>query len=323
MGEGDMIGYPDEASWLAARKKKITSSDVPGLLGCYPSEQARQHKNPYEIWLKKTSEEDEEPSRELRRRFEAGHLFERLMHQWTEEELDICLFDPGDYCVVERGVLAATPDRYIVRDGGTVLWADGTLEGALAGLAEFKSDAIFNSRAWQESGKLDYAVVQLTTALYCADLTEGVIAVSFGMGLDFQTHAVTLAPDLVSLIVERAEEFMEYVLLGTPPPSKYLDDSAAIGASLRKIYAKETGATIALPPGEHEALLVEYQEITAQAAALEKRKRAIQNEVMLAMGDAAEATIAGAPKKWRWQTQARKGYTVEPGETRVLRLVNS
>ena len=329
--------HPDESSWLAARRKKLTSSDVPGLLGVYPSKAAAENKNPFALWQQKTGKAEPPEAGAMRLRFDLGHLVEPRVAREVEQREGVTLLDLGDYTTVEEGIFSSTPDRLIVPAGSGGSWVQpSTSEGhatflaraesaiaAATGVCEIKSDGVlFDAETWSGGEKFDYALIQAHIPAMILAKPGGLIATVFGLGLDFDVWPFAVSEKLVSLIRERAEEFWECVLTDTPPGASFLDDSEAIGKSLAALYPKDSGETVELD--EQAALQLEhYQELGKQIKALEATRQLIKNQVELRMESATWAKIPGSDKKWQWRTEPRKGYTVAPSEPRTLRVVKA
>lgn len=342
-----IIPLTDEQSWLGERLKGLTTSDIPPLLGIYPSKAAAQHRNPYEIWRQKTGKAEPPEMDEMRLRLDLGHAVEPRVAQEVENREGVKLVDTGDYTLFVRGLLRATPDRLIVPDldfanpwvvkdltvSEDMASKDEKLLAAAAsatGVLEIKSSGvIYSAKKWAEGGHLDYALIQAITAAMVLDVEGGLIAAIFGLGLDYSSELFTRHEKIEGLIRERAEEFWECVLADSPPGAKYLDDSEAVGRSLAAIWSQDSGSSMILVPENYgeadddpQQDYARYKEIEEELKALNAERREIKNRVQLAMTDHTWASVPGTGKRWQWATETRSGYTVEPSESRVLRVVN-
>lgn len=326
--------HPDWESWLAARRQKLTSSDIPPLLGCYPSAASKERKNPYALWLQKTGQAtDDDPAMQLR--FDLGRIVEPRIAEEVEKRTGVALEDLGDFTTVEErgGILMATPDRLIGPPASPELpwWSpDAELPSVFAkvvagarGTAEFKTDAVQQAKGWEESAKFDYALVQWHVSAMCCQKDEGLIATCFGMGLEFDVFPVVRSDDLCALIRERAEEFWDFVQRGEPPSSAYLDSSEAVGRALGEIYRQESGEEVELDPDEWLPLVEERFALKEAIKGHEERIREIDNLARATLGPATYGRIPGYGKRWQWAKEERKGYTVEASSRRALRLVKA
>lgn len=330
--------HHDEASWLAGRRKKLNASEVPALLGCYPSKQSEDFKNPYHLWRVKTGQVEDQELEHLRLRFDLGHLVEDRVAREVEKRESVTLLDLGDYTTISEGILSATTDRLIVPAGLGGDWtapvttseeaalSHAKMEAAIeaaTGVCQIKSDGtIQEAGSWSEGGKFDYALVQIHVEMMVTGKQGGLLAALFGLGLGFEVWPVHRSPELVSLIEERAEEFWACVLSGTPPGDSFLSESEAIGRSLAAIYSKDSGEEVELDESA-QLQLEHYEHVKDEIKRLEAEKTAIENQVKLRMEDATWAKIPGAEKRWQWKVEPRKGYTVEPSEPRTLRVVKA
>lgn len=333
--------HRDEESWLAGRPGKLNASEVPALLGCYPSKASEAYKNPFALWRQKTGQAEPDDAEAMRLRFDLGHLVEDRVAQEVERREGCRLADLGDYTTVSEGILSATPDRMIVpaefRVPGMVpsaLVSEGDVSRetkvaaileAATGTCELKSDGtIQEAGAWAEGGKFDHALVQLHVGMIVTGKEGGLLAALFGLGLGFEVWPVVRSAELVSLIHERSEEFWEAVLTGTPPSATFLSESEAIGRSLAQIYAKDSGEEIEFDAAAREQF-DHHQFLKREVKRLKGEIDLIENQVRLKMGEATWARIPGEKKRWQWKVEPREGYTktVPASNPRVLRVVKA
>ncbi len=116
--------------------------------------------------------------------------------------------------------------------------------------------------------------------------------------------------------MEKVDEFWRRVQERRPPDA---DGSSATAEALRRLYPRDSGATVFLPA---EAATWAEELETAKAAA--KQAKALEdsakNRIMAAIGDATFGTLPDGTR-FSLKTQKREGYVVEAAEFRVLRRV--
>jgi predicted phage-related endonuclease len=302
----ELFEFANEEQWLAARRRFITSSDVPTLLGF-------GYTDPYSLWIEKARDESRQQPK-MRRRFEMGHHLEELIARWHEEETGRAVFRPSEtpfYLAVsdEHPWCAATVD-FIAMDGKG---PDGVVEG--------KSDVRGNRAKYQESDSFLYANAQLHQGMIVLGVELGWVDVIFDLGHQFQCYPVERSPALVELILERSERFYRFVKDGTPPDESFLTDHESTRKALARIFDQETGEEVELT-AEMAPLIEEWQRLSKVGTDAGRRVEEIKNLVALKMGAATYGRIPGVEQLVKWHKQDRAAYTVEAGSSRVMRLVN-
>jgi predicted phage-related endonuclease len=290
----NLTHHPDRASWLRARRSGIGGSDAPAILGV-----ARYGKSPMSVWASKVlpPEEDADSYTLARGRHMEGFIARRLREEAGLRSVD----RESDFAIVtsaKDACLIYSPDAFATD-------ADGTLV-----LCEFKS-RIRDAREWEESVP-DDVVAQAQHGMDVCDLPACYVACDTGSELRWTRlerdpkWATEVRPRLIAW-------WNEYVVTETPPPPTA--DDADVLARLYPRQAK--GVTVALP-GEMLAARDELNEAEAIKSACETKIAEIKNRVRAAMGEA-ETGVLPDGTGWTWKTQQRKAYTVEAGESRVLR----
>jgi predicted phage-related endonuclease len=121
-----------------------------------------------------------------------------------------------------------------------------------------------------------------------------------------------------SYLVEKEEEFWDGVIRGIPPQ---VDSSNSTRETLLRMYPKDTGESIALPP---EAIAWDEMLIFARAEikSAEKRKQQAENFIKNAIGSASIGILPGSGA-YSWKASPRAGYIVEPSIVRILRRIKN
>lgn len=295
--------HTDEASWLAHRRQKLTSSDCCTLLGLGYGDA-----NPFGLWYEKVHGDTFEMDADRRRRMEAGHHFEALMHRWTEQEIGEELYDLGDYAIVEHdgGILSCTTDRLLVADPAEP-W------GSHRAIVSFKTADRSAARGYQESKPFAYALTQAHVEMMCCGVDEGLIATSFGLGDAFVVTPIVRNDHMCEVITERAESFWPLVEREEVPPPEYIDESKAIGDALSLIYAGATGEAKVLGE-EWGDLLLREQELRAEMKERSDELQKIKNLASRELEGASIGVVPGCPRKVRWAKRSGGGFYVDPWE---------
>lgn len=139
--------------------------------------------------------------------------------------------------------------------------------------------------------------------------------------------AVLLLParQLVYVDVERNDNFIEVLIaqeraffqriMRRDPPAPDASDSTK--EALKKLYPKDSGISIILPP-EAEDWDTQRLDANAKIAQGEMLKDDAENKFKAAIGNATFGVLPSGVK-YSWKTSPRKGYIVEPTEVRTLR----
>lgn len=287
--------YADRAAWLEARRSGLGGSDVPVILGY-----GRYGKTPLSVWTSKVlPPEEESESYTLKRgTFMEGFISARLVEEAALPSIQ--RFEmPTIVRSKEDPSLLYSPDGFVVDDRGYVL-----------ALCEFKS-RIRDAREWEEGVPPD-VVAQAQHGMDVCDLSSCYVACDTGSELRWTRlerdpkWATDVRPRLIAW-------WNEYVVPQVPPPPES-GDAGVLG----RLYPRESkGATITLP-GEFLAARDELVEAEAIKSACETKIDEIKNRVRAALGEA-ETGVLPDGSGWHWRTQKRKAYSVEAGESRVLR----
>lgn len=118
----------------------------------------------------------------------------------------------------------------------------------------------------------------------------------------------------IGLLKEAEEGFLAMLDARTPPPP---DGTAATTAVLKRLYPRDSGAVIELPADAHEWDEAR-QRCKAAVAAAEAELDLVENQIKAALGEASIGTLLNGIR-YSYRVQARKAYSVEAAEYRVLR----
>jgi predicted phage-related endonuclease len=292
----NLTHYADRAAWLEARRSGLGGSDVPVILGF-----ARYGKTPLSVWTSKVLPPEEETESYTLKR---GTFMEGFIAARLREEAGLRSVDREHDAIVtaDDPCLLYSPDAFATEEDGTLV------------LCEFKS-RLRDASEWEEGVPPD-VVAQAQHGMEVCNLPACYVACDTGNELRWQRierdpkWATEVRPRLIAW-------WNTYVVPQVPPPPES-EDAAVLG----RIYPREdAGKTIALP-GEFLALRDELNEAEAIKSAAEAKIDEIKNRVRAAMGDAAAGVLADG-SGWTWKVQKRKAYTVEAGESRVLRAYKS
>jgi putative phage-type endonuclease len=285
-------------AWLAARKELLTASDLAAILGEDP------YRSAIDVYLDKLSQPQEQVLAIDDPRF-WGRVLEQPILQAVARYRG-WKYRKGGALLRSRKhpFIGATLDAEV--DTGDGVWLD--LEGKTTRLPS----------GWdEESGKLPGRVlIQVQTQLL---VTGAQGAIVFALLQGCRPVQIPIEPHLAlhEIIVERASEFMALVRAGQPPLP---DGTEHAGRALKKIYPRETGAVVALPPDALEWTR-QHQTIGSELARLKRRQAYFKQLLQHAIGSATYGVLpeaVGGKRVWRWQTQPRPPYEVEAREDRVL-----
>jgi len=295
--EVNLTTYPDRSAWLAERRKSIGGSDAPAILGL------SRWKTPLQVWAEKVGlAEDTDPGYVGRR----GSAMETFLATELTAESGVRV----NPLILTQARHPSFPCLTYSPDG-FVYAADGTL----LGIAEFKVRQAGAKDDWANGIPEDVAA-QVQHGLDVCNLPAAWVAVD--LGTEFRWMKVERDDALIALRRPLLLDFWKLVETETPPePTGTETDRTALG----RLYASESGETIALPPEfmDEAQTLAECEETIRRC---ETKKLEIENRVRATLGTAVKGVLPDG-SWWTWKEQSRPKMV--PDETaprsvsRVLR----
>jgi putative phage-type endonuclease len=286
--------------WLEDRRQGIGGSDAPVILGLSP------WKSPLALWAEKTGLVEPEDISE-KEYVEWGNILEEPIARKYVQVTGRILIDYGRYYRFQNASMLhmiCTIDREIIP---TPFRPD-------PGILSIKTAAAFKSGEWEEEPPLMYQV-QIQHELCVTGREWGSFAVLIG-GQKFRWCDVERNERFCSYLIEKEAIFWDGVIRGIPPQ---VDASDSSRETLLRMYPKDSGESIALPP---EAIAWDEMLIFARAEikSAEKRKQEAENKIKAAIGNASIGMLPGSGA-YSWKAGPRAGYSVEASIVRTLRRI--
>lgn len=299
------IPVTDRATWLQHRRQDVTASVAAAVLNAHPYTTA------FGLWAEKIGKLDGEGEGETAA-MERGRLLEPVALQLLRERQPSWRVEqPGVYLRDPAARLGATPDAYA--------W-DPEREGF--GVVQVKSvEASVFRRSWRdgETGEVTLPLWIAVQAIIEAHLSGAswacVTPLVIGFGLDMPIIDVPIHPGVIDRIRGAVADFWRLVESGQQPDMDYGRDAALIST----LYGEDDGTEIDLT-GRNDLpdLLDERERLSAQKTEAEKRIKAINAELIAAMGSATSAVVANGVVTAK--TVRRKPYAVEASSYRTPRF---
>ena len=299
MFDDRVIRCDNEDAWLDERRKGIGASDAAVILGVSP------FSSPYKLWAEKVGLVDP-PDISDREWIEWGHRLEPIIAEAFADRSGRRVtmwprFDIAQHAALDW--MRCTPDA--IQHGG---------EKLLNGLVEIKNVNAFKVEEWENEPPLQYQV-QIQHQMEVTGATWGTLVVLIG------------GQKLMWFDVERNERFIAALLAqesifwgqvqGAEAPD--VDGLKATAATLKALHPEDNGETIALP-ADAITWAERLDELKGELREREEQRRLLENKIKAALG---KNTFGQFPdgSGFSYKTQARKGFTVAPGQSRVLRRV--
>lgn len=272
-----------------ARRQSIGSSDIAAILGIHP------HLTQADIWLSKV-EQLEEPDQDADW-IVVGNFLEPAVLEWAGSELG-CVLDT-DPPTVKNGIFHAHPDGYGEVDGKKILVEAKT--GQSDGYGEQYTDHVpahvFVQVQWQ------MMLTNRTTCYVAAALASD-------YGIRFRMYVVDYDAEMCLDMAEKGRAWWEEFVVARKKP----------GAEPPRLQMlKRVRRTPGTSTQVDQLAIKNWLEAKDGATAWAAREKEARAELLYAMGDAEAAVSEKLGWAVTYLTQKRRGYTVEPGEYRVMR----
>lgn len=284
--------------WLVRRSYGIGASESAAILGLSP------YMSPYALWAKKTGLTPDTDETELQR---WGNILEPAICDEYSAQTGRRIVDHGRFAVRKSETcpaMLATLDREVHADD-----KDGP------GCMDAKNVGAYRLDEWKDGIPLYYQV-QLQHQMEVTGWKWASIGALVG-GNKFLWADVERNEPFIELLRAKCVAFWRLVENRTPPE---VDASQSTAETLRRLFPKESGETIALP-GDSRQWDEEYRAACEDIAAATKRKEAAKNLIIAAMGNATFGVLPGGGR-WSYRSQSRAAHTVAESTTRVLRRLS-
>lgn len=250
-------------AWLELRKGGIGSSEVGTILGLNPYE------TPYQLWRKKKGLDAPTPENFAMR---AGHYLEDAVSLFYQDETgnEIIKSSSGDWLIVnnERPFLRVSPDRTCWKRGMARKHDNKGIVECKTTQKEIDGDSL--PQHW---------FCQLQYQLGVAELNWGAIA-WLTAGREFGYRDLTFDKDFYDWMIEEVTRFWVDCIKGNNEPLA-INVEDVILKSPRHITGKMLDADEQII-----AELAELKEVREELAALDQRKKTIEETIKMTMGDA-------------------------------------
>lgn len=279
------------ADWLAERKTGIGASESAALFGLHP------YISPLSLYESKIRESEPEDD-EGNERMEDGKVIEpRIAARWEKATGLIATVPPQPlYRHPSMSHMTCSPDRLI---------------GETTKPLELKWWENFH--AGDEIPDYGQVQVQHQIAVLGSDSAAMGILGSFR---SFDHRDIPRHDSFIALLMEKVDDFWRRVQERRPPDA---DGSAATGEALKRLYPRDKGTTIFLPP-EAVGWAADLAAAKAEIAAAKERESLAKFRLCQAIGDATFGTLPDGTQ-FSYKRQVNPEHTVAKSEFRVLRKV--
>lgn len=258
-------------AWLELRKGGIGSSEVGTILGLNPYE------TPYQLWRKKKGLDAPAPESFAMR---AGHYLEDAVSLFYQDATgnEIIKASAGDWLAVdnERPYLRVSPDRTAWKRGMAKKHENKGIVECKTTQKEIDGDSL--PQHW---------FCQLQYQLGVTELNWGALA-WLTAGREFGYRDLTFDKEFYAWIVEEVTRFwMDYIIGDNEPLAINVAD--VLLKSPRHVEGKMLTAN-----DDIIAELAELKELREELAALDQRKKVIEETIKMTMGDAEALILPGS-----------------------------
>lgn len=288
-----------EQAWLNHRTTGVGGSDMSAILGI------SHYATPLDIWLSKTGRNNPEKldSWAIRK----GNSLEKDLRQWFKDtHPDMECYDGTNLSLTSRHHphMLASLDGYLY---------DPSTESF--GVLECKTANSYRAQDWRDDDGNpripDYYMVQVQHYLAVTGWNWGYV-IADTSGVEPLIIRFERDDEDINVIVKAASEFWRFVESGQMPALSNADD-------VRKVYPEPTEQLEDLSDDDDlYDLMKTYAAAQRQAKEAEAKADSLKNQLIARIGPREGLTCGGY--KATFKTVHRKGYTIEPSDSRVFRF---
>lgn len=291
-------GQP-RTEWLAARRRGIGGSDLPGILGM------SRYASPFGVYLDKIGEledDDESEAAEWGRRLEPV-----VAAKFADSHPELTVLpSPGILANRDRPWQLVNVDGLIVDPGQDV-----------AAVLEVKTANQWLGHEWDDTaGEVPAAaLLQGHHELAVTGCPYVILAALVG-GQRYVEVRVQRDEEMIERLIAIEAEFWDRVVRRDPPP---LDGSKVTTDLLGRLYDVDPDSVRVLDPEEIEPLLDQRAFAKAACKHADEDLARIDNQIKALLGEKEIGVVGGEPIV-TWKLQTRAGYTVAPTSFRKLHV---
>lgn len=266
-----VIRPKDRAEWLKYRESGIGSSEVATIVGLNPYE------TPLQLWRRKVGLDA--PKQE-NFAMKAGHYLEDAVVQFWKDETgrEVIKRSAGDWLIVDRDkpFLRVSPDR--------TYWLPDTVHSTVnKGILECKT----TQKSIDPDDLPKHWVCQVQYQLGVAGYAQGSLA-WLCSGREFGYKDLAFVPDFYQWLEEAAERFWRDNILAKVEPQPI-----SVADILLK-YGRHTDGKMIETSDEVFEAYTKLKEVRKELDALDERKKALEDTIKFAFGDAEALTYGGS-----------------------------
>ena len=247
-------------SWMYERKKGLTGTDIPAIFGF------DKYKSAMDVYLDKTT--DYISTSENEATWLGKTLEDSLAVRFQQQTSMKVRRTNKIYVSKKYPWMRANPDRILVSNG---------LERA--GL-EIKTASPYLASEWENGSTPLRYVLQACHYMICLGFRQYYIACEI-LQKEFVIRKIEWDDELMEMLISEEEKFWNLVQKRQMPPA---DGSKAFGQAIKARYDHAVAGKVIKLEGFDERLK-EWENISGMIADLDTRKRQIEQEIQMEMGD--------------------------------------
>lgn len=259
---------------LERRKKYLTASDVPAVLGLSP------FRSPLAVWLDKTGQGEKFEGNAAT---EFGDDFEDALIYRAARRANLTNVRRNQWRVHEGGLLAATLDAVGTFSDKVALY-DAAIEAKTSGIINPGSDL----DGWGEDGTSevpDRINVQCQVQLLCADLNVNYVSALLGRGKGHRLYTLRRDNEALKFIVEHCTKWWDFhIVKGNQPAATQVADNEVM-KNIRRVPGKTVPIDF--------ALVQAWLDAKEAAKKADAEKELAEAKLKGALGDAEAGEAAG------------------------------
>lgn len=290
----EVIPVNDNTDWLQQRMAFIGASEAAAIMG------ASRYEDALSVYLRKRGlapeKEETEPMR-----------WGKLLETPIAEEFGV---RTGRKVFGGSALMRSTIHPFM---GCTLDREQARSERSDAGVLEIKTAGPWIADEWDEGIPVAYQV-QVQHQLIVTGRRWGSVAALIG-GQQLKWADIELHENFAKTLIAKLEQFWECVERGTPPPASL---SEAGRKALDRMFPQDSGETISLT-AEAIDWYEQLEEITAQEAALKKKKTALQVQVIEQLGEATYGALPHGRGRFSAKWIEKAPYQVKAQRYREVR----